>query len=286
MMRPTLRFQAACLLALAAAADTALADRDALWKIIDGGCVPGFTAGQMPAPCTRLEMPSGRDQGWVLLKDRRGVLQYLLLPTARVPGIESPLLLKDETPNFFAQAWRARDLLDRLNGRPLPRNAVSLTVNPVRRRSQDQFHIHISCTRPELQAHLAAAQDSITTDWSALPGGWERHTWFVRRVDGDALESVNPIIDMAARVPGAAGDMGTFGVGVVAMTFSNGKPGFVLMATPYEPGDTTSGSAEHDIQDHDCTGVAAAPAAPASEPQRVDARVASEPAAQTPQGAP
>jgi len=256
----------AAALCLLTASGSALADRDALWKIIDAGCVPGSATGQMPPPCTRVEMPAGRDLGWAVMKDRRGVLQYLLLPTARISGVESPELLRADTPNFFAQAWQARDLLDQLNGSPLPRDAVSLTLNPVRRRSQDQFHIHISCIRPELQARLQAAEADIGPGWSALSGGWLSHSWLVRRVDGEKLDGVNPIADIAAHVPGAAGDMGGVGVGVVAMTFKDGKPGFVLMATRWDNSDATSGSAEHDIQDHDCAIVrgAAAPVAEAA----------------------
>jgi CDP-diacylglycerol pyrophosphatase len=47
----------------------------------------------------------------VLLKDRNGPLQYLLMPTYRINGIESPLLLKSGTPNFFWQAWQSRGVL-------------------------------------------------------------------------------------------------------------------------------------------------------------------------------
>lgn len=258
-MRPS--FLVAALLLLTASG-SALADRDALWKIIDTGCVPASATGQMPPPCTRVEMPAGREFGWAVMKDRRGVLQYLLLPTARISGVESPELLKAGTPNFFAQAWHARDLLDQLNGRPLPRDALSLTLNPVRRRSQDQFHIHISCVRPELQARLRASEADIAPDWSPLPGGWLNHSWLVRRVDDDGLDGVNPITDIATHMPGAVDDMGAVGLGVVAMTFKDGRPGFVLMATHRDDADGSSGLAEHDIQDHDCAVVKAAPAVP------------------------
>jgi len=241
-----------CFLFLTASGSALAADRDALWKIIDGGCVPGSATGQMPPPCSRVEMPAGREFGWAVMKDRRGVLQYLLLPTARISGVESPELLQPGAPNFFAQAWHARDLLDQLNGRPLPREAVSLTLNPVRRRSQDQFHIHISCIRPDLQARLQAAEAELSQDWAPLPGGWRNHAWMVRRIDGERLDAVNPITDIAIHVPGAASDMGAVGVAVVAMSFKDGRPGFVLMATRRDDSDPTSGIAEHDVQDHDC----------------------------------
>lgn len=258
---------AAALLLTATAAAPAWADRNTLWHIISTRCVPAAAGGPMPPPCARVQLPADPAQGWALMKDRRGELQYLLLPTVPLSGIESPALLQPRTPNFFAQAWAARDLLDQRHGTPLPREAVSLTVNPVRRRSQDQLHLHISCVRPELHYRLAAAQADITPTWSPLAGGFWGHGWFVRRVDGDTLGDTNPITDVAAHVPGAAADMANTGVGVVALTFKDGRRGFVLMATRWDANDPSSGSAEHDIQDHGCAILGTGRAARVSDPQ-------------------
>ncbi|MBV8605524.1 MAG: CDP-diacylglycerol diphosphatase [Pelomonas sp.] len=260
----SLRAVGAALLLLAAAR-AAHADRNALWQIIDTQCVPEAQAGAAPRPCARVQLAPDREHGWVLLKDRNGVLQYLLMPSARVPGIESPLLEQPDAPNYFAAAWRARDLLDALNvshhGAALPRDAVSLTVNSIRRRSQDQLHIHISCVQPELRARLLAAQDEIGPAWAPLPGGWLRHAWFVRRVEAKALDGVNPFVDAAAHVPGAGADMSRATLGVVGVRFSDGVDGFVLMASLFDPADPSSGTAEGDIQDHDCA-IVRPPAAP------------------------
>ena len=250
-MRTTLPV-AAALLVLATTSTPARADRDALWTILNTSCVPAAHAAALPAPCARIELPADGHTGWVLMKDRRGALQFLLLPTSRIPGIESPALLSADTPNFFAAAWRSRDLLDRRRGQPLPRDTVSLTLNPIRRRSQDQLHIHISCVRPELRARLAVVQGEISSAWAPLPGGWLNHPWLVRRVDAETLDGINPISDVVAQVPGAAGNMGVVGISVVGMTFKDAKPGFVLMATRWDSSDLSSGSAEHDVQDHDC----------------------------------
>ncbi|MET0331942.1 MAG: CDP-diacylglycerol diphosphatase, partial [Dyella sp.] len=43
--------------------------------------------------------------GYAILKDHHGPAQYLLIPTARITGIESPLLLRAGAPNYFAAAW-------------------------------------------------------------------------------------------------------------------------------------------------------------------------------------
>jgi CDP-diacylglycerol pyrophosphatase len=43
-----------------------------------------------------------------VLPDKKGVAQFLLIPTRRVTGIESPLILEQGTPNFWNAAWVAR----------------------------------------------------------------------------------------------------------------------------------------------------------------------------------
>jgi len=71
----------------------AAANRSVLWQIVHGQCVAGAHAGKGPAPCAQVEMAQGVEKGWAVLKDRRGDLQFLLIPTARIGGIESPQLL-------------------------------------------------------------------------------------------------------------------------------------------------------------------------------------------------
>lgn len=239
-------------LALLAGGGAARADADALWRLIDTRCVPEALAGQAPEPCAQVSLSPDRGHGWVVLKDRNGRLQYLLMPTARITGIESPELEHPAATDFVAQAWQARGFLDRRNGRPLPRDAVSLAVNSQPRRSQNQLHVHISCVQPELRARLLAAQSEISAAWSPLGGGWLRHAWFVRRVEAPTLDGVDAFADVFAHVPGAAADMGRMTLGVVAATFSDGREGFVLLAAAADPADPTSGSAEADVQDHDC----------------------------------
>jgi hypothetical protein len=46
-----------------------------------------------------------------MLKDRVGLLQFLLMPVAKISGIEDSILLYPRTPNFFAQAWEQRSFM-------------------------------------------------------------------------------------------------------------------------------------------------------------------------------
>jgi CDP-diacylglycerol pyrophosphatase len=108
------------------------ADPDALWKIVHDNCVP----------CALVDLQEGDAKGYVVLKDLVGATQYLLIPTARVSGIESALLLAPEAPNYFADAWRERGYTERAAQHPLPRQAISLAINSAFGRSQNQLHTH------------------------------------------------------------------------------------------------------------------------------------------------
>lgn len=231
----------------------ALAESGALWHLVDGACVPHAQAHEPPAPCTEVVMPGGvRDAGHVILKDRRGELQYLLIPTRRSSGIDDPSLLRDDAPPFWQQAWEARHFMSERLGRPVPRDAVSLAINSAWARSQDQLHIHVSCVREDLRARLLAAQSEITPAWTPLAGGWMGHPYWVRRVVAEDLAGERPFRDVADHVPGAREAMGRQSIGIVAARFADGRDGFFLLAGPVDWTAGARGSAEHDVQDHDC----------------------------------
>ncbi len=115
------------------------ADPDALWKIVHDRCVPNAEKTGQPAPCAQIDLEGGASRGYAVLKDLVGVAQFLLIPTARLGGIESPELLASGAPNYWDAAWRARgDVEDRLQ-RKLPRDAIGLAINSASGRSQAQL---------------------------------------------------------------------------------------------------------------------------------------------------
>jgi CDP-diacylglycerol pyrophosphatase len=107
--------------------------------------------------------------GYVLFKDRNGPLQYLLMPTYRINGTESPLLLDPHTPNFFWQAWQSH-IMSEQRGSDVPDSAISLTINSRSGRTQNHFHIHISCLR-QMCARSWMRIGAISSRWLPLPGG-------------------------------------------------------------------------------------------------------------------
>lgn len=88
---------------------------NALRHIVLQQCVPNQQQHQNPSPCAEVNLKGG----YVLFKDRNGPLQYLLMPTYRINGTESPLLLDPLTPNFFWQAWQGREIMSQRRARRL-----------------------------------------------------------------------------------------------------------------------------------------------------------------------
>ncbi|MCD0492480.1 CDP-diacylglycerol diphosphatase [Chromobacterium violaceum] len=248
MRRRTLAGVSLCGLLLAGASFYALADGDALWRIVGGQCVPAQQGQGLPGPCAEVKL----QQGVAVLKDRNGPLQYLLIPTDKVSGIESPRLLGDDVPAYWRAAWQARRYLDARRGQPLPRLALSLAINSEYGRSQNQLHIHISCTDPTVRQQVDDLADGLKRRWRQLPVELKGHAYWARRVDAD--QNGDPLDDpfrlLANELPGARAEMGRYGMAMLPARFADGE-GFVLLATRSDLLEINRGSAE-ELQDHDC----------------------------------
>jgi CDP-diacylglycerol pyrophosphatase len=223
------------------------ADPSALWHITNGQCVPHMRDGGDPAPCVIADLKAG----YVILKDRVGATQFLLMPTERISGIESPEILAPAAPNYWDQAWHARQQTVSRAGKPLPREALSLAVNSLYGRSQDQLHIHIDCVRPDVRDALAANRDRIGQHWSPLPVPLIGQPWRAIRVDGEDLGAINPFRLLASGEPVAQTEMASHTLVVVGMTWTGGQPGFTVLDGTADPAAGNRGSGE-DLQDHDC----------------------------------
>ena len=231
--------------------DARAADPSVLWKITNDKCVPHMRQSNDPAPCSVVDL----NAGYVILKDLIGATQFLLIPTERISGIDSPEIVARNAPNYWDFAWRARTWTEARAGRSLPRDMLSLAINSPDARSQDQLHIHIDCVRSDVRDALAAHRDAIAAAWTAFPVVMAEQRWRAFRVNGDNLGTVNPF-RLLAKVDAdstdmAKPDMAKHGLAVVGMTWTDGTAGFVVLDTKVDPASGGRGSAE-DLQDHDC----------------------------------
>ena len=246
-------------LLLLGAAPAQAADPDALWQIVHDKCEPDEQANHRPEPCAVLD-ESG---GFAVLKDIRGAEQYLLIPTARISGIESPALLQAGTPNYFADAWSEMSLvqaaLRRELGRVLPRSALaralpredlSLAINSAYGRSQDQLHIHMECISRPVHDALLAQLGSIGAGWTELRTPLAGHRYRALRIDGEQLGDSNPFHLLAASLADPARSMGRHTLVLVGADLP--RPGFVLLDGKADLLRLDRGSGEA-LQDHSCT---------------------------------
>lgn len=219
----------------------------ALWHIAQR-CISDQKSNQNPAPCASVDLSQGVAQGYVLLKDRRGPLQYLLIPTARIHGMESPAIVAPEAPDYFYDAWRGRRLMKLKYGGPIPDDDIALAINSYYGRSQDQLHIHISCVRQDVKRLVREDLPTLTFRWQRLPQKIDNHTYIARRLTLTELKQGN-VFRMLAKYPGAKANLGAFGEALVAPSTPGHSLDFVLLAT--RAGPANHGAAE-EMQNHAC----------------------------------
>lgn len=220
-----------------------------LWRIVHGQCVPDEETSGRPAPCVAVTLAGGEARGYAVLKDKHGAEQYLVMPTTDITGIEDARLLAPGAPNYFADAWASKPFVDRLIGKPTPRQDMAVSVNSPYGRSQDLLHLHVDCLTPESLAALTADAPKTTGRWSRTPFILDGHPYYAMRLMGEA-PAANPFDLLAQGVPGARADMGAWTLVLAGAEFG-GQPGFILLANRADPahGDFASGE---ELQDHDC----------------------------------
>jgi CDP-diacylglycerol pyrophosphatase len=217
---------------------------DALWRIISQQCLPNQRAFQHPEPCAKVDEAAG----FVMMKDRVGPLQYLLMPVARIGGIEDPVLLDPGTPNYFAQAWQQRHFMADKLGKPIADQNISLAVNSWYGRTQNQLHVHVSCIRSDIGSRLSDLLPAPTEHWSHLPGGLSGHDYLVRRISANELRERQAFRLLVDEVDGARGNMAHFGLAMTALPDGD----LLLLATELDLLTLNFASPE-EIQDHGCS---------------------------------
>ncbi|MGP0061690.1 MAG: CDP-diacylglycerol diphosphatase [Beijerinckiaceae bacterium] len=239
----------------AAAPGIAHADRNALWTIVHDQCVPDQESHQDPAPCEAVTLDGGMPQGYAILKDRVGATQFLLIPTRRISGMESPELLASNLPNYWQAAWQARRYVEARAKSALAWDMIGLAVNSALGRSQDQLHIHIDCVRPDVRAALAEHMSEIGRTWAELSFDLRGRHYFALRLEAAALATQDPFKLMASGLAASSdqvtSDLARETLVVVGAKLADDEMGFVLLADRADPDKGDFGHGE-DLLDHAC----------------------------------
>lgn len=240
------------------AASKKKAKSDALWKIVHGRCLPDIKVNGNPSPCVSLALAQDENRGFAILKDAKGSTQYLLIPTKKITGIESPLLLDPDSSNYFSSAWSATDLIDQRVGHELPRTDFALAINSVSGRTQDQLHIHIDCIQPEVKTSLHQFGPRVGTAWQEFPTKLHGHHYRAIWIPGDQLNMQNPFHILAASLVNPKEEMAAHTLVLVGAE-RGGRNGFILLdgetptfAVAVSPWIALGFGSGEELEDHQC----------------------------------
>ncbi len=189
-----------------------------LWPLVQR-CVAHRAATGEADPCLLVD-PA---KGYAILRDIRGATQFLLVATDRRWGIEDPRIEASDAPNYFAEAWSARECVAAAAGHAVPEGELSLAINSTAGRSDGQLHIHIDRLRPDVASALRRDAREVT-----LLG----HRYRLRHVD--SLADANLFAVLATATGGAMGDE-------TIVVAGDPRGGFFVLDDHVHDGDAASG---------------------------------------------
>lgn len=216
-------------------------DADALARILVDQCGIRSARGAVSEPCLKVD----QDQGYAVLRDRKGSHHYLLLPTLSIAGVEDASLLEPTTPNYFWWAWQNRHHVSAQEPN-LSDADISLAVNSRYGRSQNHLHIHIACISPDVRATLDRLEFN-SHRWQRISDGLLPHDYWIRKTDPREFREKGPFQILADEFPVDAEAMGRFGIAVAKARDGD----FLLLATRVSLIDLNLASAG-ELQDQDC----------------------------------
>jgi len=135
--------------------------------------------------------------------------------------------------------------------RALPREDLSLAINSIHGRTQNQLHIHIDCIRADVRDALREHAAEIGDSWAPFPLPLSGHPYQAMRVETLDRPGATPFQLLADRLPAARADMEDETLIAVGATFTDGEPGFYLLASRADLATGNRGEAE-ELQDHSC----------------------------------
>ncbi|VEB97686.1 CDP-diacylglycerol pyrophosphatase [Cedecea lapagei] len=224
---------------------------DALWGVVDKVCMTHYQQTNNPAPCQQIYMPEGKAHGFSVIQNPRYPYHFILVPTAKLSGIESPQLALEGRTDYFGYAWLMRHLLAWQYGAPVPDDRLGLAINSAYGRSQNQLHIHLTCLREDVRRQMLAERPYIQEEWRPLPDKLLRHTWYARRVMQPAVMGIYPINSVASYFHLSPEQLAEWGVAVIPTTYGEQK-GFILLTTK-RGWDRNNRASVESLLDKECT---------------------------------
>ncbi len=223
-------------------------DRDALWRVVQI-CLANRELTGAAFPCLAVNLSDGIERGYAILRPPFGKQDTILTPTTKIAGIEDRSLQAADAPNYFEDAWNARNFLSDKTDRPLARDDVALVVNSRLSRTQDQLHIHLGCLSGDVKRTLQAIATELSeTHWAPLKRPMRGLAFWGRRVAQETLAGTNPFRLVANDIRNDKVTMGQLTIVVAGSVPAQGRRGFIILVA-----QSDGGAAGEDVLDFSCS---------------------------------
>jgi CDP-diacylglycerol pyrophosphatase len=215
--------------AFAAHAGVRNPSRGALWKVVQA-CLINHRLTGAAFPCLEVNVSDGSDRGYVILRPPLSAFDLILAPARRIVGVEDPSLQALDAPNYFEDAWNARQFLRDARQKPVAHDGVVLAVNSRQSRTQDQLHIHIGCLSSSAERAVWAFAPTLPMNrWAPLGRPFHGLEFSGRLIAGNNLAGVNPFRLAAEAWPNPVEDRSQLTIAVAGIDLPDGREGFVLL---------------------------------------------------------
>lgn len=220
-----------------------------LWRVVSEFCVPAKTRLGTPFPCLDVRLDAGR----ALVRAPFGGDEFLVVPLARVTGVEDPVARASAMPDLWSAGWAERGRLAEAVGRPIADDRMALAINSRAARSQDQYHVHVDCLSVAVRDRLRAALVGLDDGWREIrPFGEAGPVYRIRRTTLAELAHERPESLIARELAPAASQIAFLSFALIGTGGGTpADPGLVLAVT-YGLGPWDGGHAE-ELMDHACT---------------------------------
>lgn len=218
-----------------------------LWRVVHEFCVPAERLAGVPFPCLDVRPDGGR----ALVRAPFGGHEFLVVPTARVTGLEDPVARTPEMPDLWSVAWAERGRIAAAVGRPIPDDRMAFAINSRSARSQDQYHIHVDCLDADVRARLHTAGLGLAGEWrEARPIGDDGPRYRIRRIALSDLARERPEALIFRELAPRREQVPFLSFALIGTGEGGADPSFLLAAT-YGVGPWDGGHAE-ELMDHSC----------------------------------
>jgi CDP-diacylglycerol pyrophosphatase len=212
--------------------DNSILPRDALWGVVRSCVLAKSTVG-LDFPC--VEVDADKDPSAVaILRPPMDDTHLLVVPLARISGLEDPQAIASPMVKVWSRAWDARRLL---STRPVGWTVAGMALNAEHVRSQDQLHIHVDCLAESFIRDMSGHIERIGNNWTKLANSFGG-LWGMR-VDGARTEDLNPV---ALASQGLPFPRKAANLGVAGFRTASGREGFLVFAMPWASEDLTASS--------------------------------------------